>query len=159
MTMIEKLPDDMRPERYGNLNQVIDYFCTEHAQRPAFTSLGHSLSYAEVDELSRRFAHYLITQTTLKPGDRIAIQIPNLLQFPIAFYGAVRAGLIVVNTNPLYTAQEMAHQFKDSGVKAIVILSAAHGPAHPDRPFSGVRGQKRGHYALWSPGGRQEPTE
>lgn len=122
--MIEKLTDDLRPEKYSSLTQVIDYFCKEHADLPAFTCFGETLSYAEVDDLSNRFAHYLITGTALKPGDKIAIQLPNLLQFPVVFYGAIRAGLVVVNTNPLYTAQEMAHQFKDSGVKAIVILSA-----------------------------------
>ena len=123
MAMIEKLHNDLNPEKFSKLSQVIDNFCSEHAQLPAFTCLGRTLDYSEVNELSDRFAHYLITQTSLKPGDRIAIQLPNILQFPIAFFGATRAGLIVVNTNPLYTAQEMAHQFKDSGVKGIVILS------------------------------------
>ena len=123
MTMIEKLSADLRAEKFSKLSQVIDNFCSEHAQLPAFTCLGRTLSYSEVNELSDRFAYYLVTQTNLKPGDRIAIQLPNILQFPIAFYGATRAGLVVVNTNPLYTAQEMAHQFKDSGVKGILILS------------------------------------
>lgn len=123
MTMIEKLSADLRAEKFSKLSQVIDNFCSEHSQLPAFTCLGRTLSYSEVNELSDRFAYYLVTQTNLKPGDRIAIQLPNILQFPIAFYGATRAGLVVVNTNPLYTAQEMAHQFKDSGVKGILILS------------------------------------
>ena len=123
MTMIEKLSDDLRPEKFSKLSQVVDNFCREHAQLPAFTCFGRTLDYSEVDELSDRFAHYLISQTSLKPGDRIAIQLPNILQFPIAFYGATRAGLVVVNTNPLYTVQEMAHQLKDSSVKGIVILS------------------------------------
>lgn len=123
MTMIERLSADLRAEKFSKLSQVIDNFCSEHAQLPAFTCIGRTLSYSEVNELSDRFAYYLVTQTDLKPGDRIAIQLPNILQFPIAFYGATRAGLVVVNTNPLYTAQEMAHQFKDSGVKGILILS------------------------------------
>lgn len=122
-TMIEKLPVELSTDRFSSLQQVIETFCQEHADLPAFTCFGKTLSYGEVDELSDRFAHYLITQTNLQPGDRIAIQLPNVLQFPIAFYGAIRAGLVVVNTNPLYTVQEMAHQFKDSRVKAIVILS------------------------------------
>ena len=121
---IERLSEDLRPEKFSTLTEVVDYFCTEHAQLPAYTCLGRTLTYGEVDELSDRFAHYLMTQTNLKPGDRIAIQLPNLLQFPIAFFGATRASLVVVNTNPLYTVQEMAHQFKDSGVKGIVILSS-----------------------------------
>lgn len=121
---IERLSEDLRPEKFSTLTEVVDYFCTEHAQLPAYTCLGRTLTYGEVDELSDRFAHYIMTQTNLKPGDRIAIQLPNLLQFPIAFFGATRASLVVVNTNPLYTVQEMAHQFKDSGVKGIVILSS-----------------------------------
>jgi long-chain acyl-CoA synthetase len=121
--MIEKLTGDLSPDRFNSLSQLIDYVCAEHAALPAFTCFSRTLTYAEIDELSNRFAHYLITQTALKPGDRIAIQLPNILQFPVAFYGAVRAGLVVVNTNPLYTATEMAHQFKNSGVEAIVILS------------------------------------
>ena len=122
--MIESLPDDLRPEKYQSLVGVIDYIANEHSALPAFSCLGRTLSYAEIDDLSSRFASFLQSETELKIGDRIAIQLPNLLQFPIAFYGAVKAGLVVVNTNPLYTATEMAHQFKDSGVKAIVILEA-----------------------------------
>ena len=121
--MTERLADHLRPEKFTSLPQLVRHFCTEHGQRPAFTCFGCTLTYRDVDELSNRFAHYLISQTNLKPGDRIAIQLPNVLQFPVAFYGATRAGLVVVNTNPLYTVTEMAHQFRDSGVKAIVILS------------------------------------
>lgn len=123
MTMTEKLSDELRPEKFSKLSQVIEHFCTENAQSAAFSCFGKTINYAEVHELSNRFAHYLMTQASLKPGDRIAIQLPNILQFPIAFYGATRAGLVVVNTNPLYTVQEMAHQFKDSRVTGIVILS------------------------------------
>ncbi len=121
--MTERLSDNLRPEKFTSLSQLIKHFCTEHEDRPAFTCLGCTLTYRDMDELSNRFAHYLMSQTNLKPGDRIAIQLPNILQFPIVFYGATRAGLVVVNTNPLYTATEMAHQFEDSAVKAIVILS------------------------------------
>jgi len=120
--MTEKLTDDMRSEKYSNLAQLIDTIFETHGSLPAFTCLGRTMSYAQIDDRSRRFANYLLNESGLKPGDRIAIQLPNLLQFPIVFYGAVRAGLVVVNTNPLYTVQEMAHQFKDSGVKGIVIL-------------------------------------
>ena len=122
--MIESLADDLRPENYQSLADVIHYIANEHSALPAFSCLGRTLSYAEIDDLSSRFAFFLQSETELEAGDRIAIQLPNLLQFPIAFYGAAKAGLVVVNTNPLYTATEMAHQFKDSGVKAIVILEA-----------------------------------
>lgn len=122
--MIEPLAEDLRPEKYESINEVIKYMVNEHASLPAFSCLGRTLTYRELDELSSCFASYLQSETNLVVGDRIAIQLPNLLQFPVAFYGAMKAGLIVVNTNPLYTANEMAHQFKDSGVKAIVILES-----------------------------------
>jgi long-chain acyl-CoA synthetase len=85
--------------------------------------MGKTLTFQEIDSLSRDFAAYLQSIPGLKPGDRIAIQLPNLLQFPIALYGALRAGLTVVNTNPLYTEREMEFQFRDSGAKAIVICA------------------------------------
>jgi long-chain acyl-CoA synthetase len=120
--MIETLPQEIRPEKYSSLTDILDYINKTHSRLPAFSCFGKALSYGQVDTLSNRFASLLQSKTTLKPGDRIAIQLPNVLQFPIALYGALKAGLIVVNTNPLYTMNEMAHQFNDSGVKAVVIL-------------------------------------
>lgn len=120
--MIEKLDQDLRPEQFASLVEVLDYVGKEHATLPGFSCFSQTLSYGQVDEFSNRFATMLQNKTSLKPGDRIAIQLPNVLQFPIALYGALKAGLIVVNTNPLYTANEMAHQFNDAGVKAIIIL-------------------------------------
>ncbi|WP_136247551.1 AMP-binding protein [Halomonas borealis] len=105
---------------------VLDVFHTaieRFADKPAFTCMGQTLSYRELDRLSGDFAAWLQHETALEPGDRIAIQLPNLLQFPVAVFGALRAGLVVVNTNPLYTEREMAHQFKDSGARAIIILA------------------------------------
>ena len=122
--MIERLPEVLRPEQYKSLTDVYDYVAREHGERDAYYCLGKTLSYCDIDRLSTRFAAYLQQSGNLQPGDRIAIQLPNLLQFPVVLMGAVKAGLIVVNTNPLYTAKEMAHQFSDSGAKAIVILSA-----------------------------------
>ena len=122
--MIETLAEDLRPEKYNSLNEVIEHMFDDHASLPAFTCFGRTLTYGEVDELSSCFANYLQTETNLEVGDRIAIQLPNLLQFPVVFYGAIKAGLVAVNTNPLYTAKEMEYQFKDSGVKAIVILES-----------------------------------
>ena len=122
--MIETLAEDLRPEKYNSLNEVIEHMFDDHASLPAFTCFGRTLTYGEVDELSSCFANYLQAETNLEVGDRIAIQLPNLLQFPVVFYGAIKAGLVAVNTNPLYTAKEMEYQFKDSGVKAIVILES-----------------------------------
>src|SRR5690606_16540154 len=97
--------------------------CKTFANCPAFSNLGVTLSYADLERYSAAFAAWLQNHTDLKPGDRIAVQMPNLLQYPIAVFGALRAGLIVVNTNPLYTAREMRHQFKDSGARALVYLN------------------------------------
>ena len=109
-------------DQYPSVLSVINQFLRENGARPAFTGIGHTLTFSEIDEYSRQFAAYLQEFTDLQPGDRIAIQMPNILQYPIAVYGALRAGLVVVNTNPLYTAREMLHQFKDSGAKALVFL-------------------------------------
>ena len=89
----------------------------------AFENFGTTLTYSELDDLSNQFASYLLNDLKLQKGDRIAIQLPNLLQYPIALFGSLKAGLIVVNTNPLYTPREMKHQFVDSGAKAIVVLN------------------------------------
>jgi long-chain acyl-CoA synthetase len=117
------VPAAIDADAYKNIPEVFDEACKKFAALPAFTNMGHSISYAELDELSLRFASYLIQDCELKPGDRFAIQLPNVLQYPVALFGALRAGLIVVNTNPLYTEREMQHQYKDSGAKAIVILA------------------------------------
>ena len=122
--MKEKLSDDLSPQNYESLSGVIDYIAREHGSLSAYTCLGVTLTYSEVDDLSNRFAKYLQTETELKAGDKIAIQLLNLLQFPVVLFGAIKAGLIVVTTNPLYTSKEMKHQFKDSGVKAVVILES-----------------------------------
>ncbi|MGO3030505.1 long-chain-fatty-acid--CoA ligase FadD2 [Pseudomonas helleri] len=107
-------------------NSVVDVFersCKKFADRPAFSNLGVTLTYAELDRHSAAFAGYLQQHTNLVPGDRIAVQMPNILQYPIAVFGALRAGLVVVNTNPLYTSREMRHQFKSAGIRALVYLN------------------------------------
>jgi long-chain acyl-CoA synthetase len=88
----------------------------------AITCLGHSLTYGQVDELSTAFACFLHHQLKLEPGEKLAIQLPNLLQYPVAVLGAIKAGIVIVNTNPLYTARELRHQLKDSGARAILVL-------------------------------------
>ena len=122
-----KYPQGVRPEidteQYKTLVDLLEDSFKKYSNAPAFENMGKVLSYAEIDKLSADFASYLQNVAGLKKGDRIAIQMPNLLQFPVAMFGALRAGLTVVNTNPLYTAREMEHQFKDSGATAIVIVS------------------------------------
>mgnify|MGYP001246102699 CR=1 FL=1 len=124
--------DDKRPNgvpttidtaQYSSIIDVFQQACAKHGDRPAFSNMGVTLSYADLDRYSAAFAAYLQQHTNLQPGDRIAVQMPNVLQFPIAVYGAMRAGLVVVNTNPLYTAREMRHQFKDSGARALIFMN------------------------------------
>ncbi|SDL44358.1 long-chain acyl-CoA synthetase [Franzmannia pantelleriensis] len=112
-----------RLDDYASVMDVFKISARKFADKPAFTCMGQTLTYAELDRQSQAFAAWLQHETGLEPGDRIAIQLPNVLQFPVAVFGAMRAGLVVVNTNPLYTEREMAHQFKDSGAKAILILA------------------------------------
>ena len=116
------VPEQINIDEYASVAAVIDQALTNFADRPAFTNFGKTLSYREIDEASRQFAGYLTGVLKLGKGDRIAIMLPNVLQYPIALFGALRAGLVVVNTNPMYTARELKHQLEDSGAKAIVVL-------------------------------------
>ncbi|MFT5593546.1 MAG: long-chain acyl-CoA synthetase [Oceanicoccus sp.] len=125
----EGLPATVDVDKYKSVVDVFNHSVKKYAERPAFTALGQTLSYADVDRLSADFAAYLQNNTGLQKGDRIAVQLPNLLQYPIVVFGAMRAGLIVVNTNPLYTEREMEHQFNDSGAKALVVLAQMAGKA------------------------------
>lgn len=105
------------------LAEVFSESCKSFADKNAFTCMDRTLTYADLDRLSGRFAAYLQQHTALKPGDRIAVQLPNILQYPVVVFGALRAGMVVVNTNPLYTAHEIKHQLNDSGAKALVVLA------------------------------------
>ncbi|MDO8344497.1 MAG: AMP-binding protein [Cellvibrio sp.] len=105
------------------LVEVFSESCKKFADKNAFTCMDRTLTYADLDRLSGRFAAYLQQHTALKPGDRIAVQLPNILQYPVVIFGALRAGMVVVNTNPLYTAHEIKHQLNDSGAKALVVLA------------------------------------
>lgn len=110
-------------DQYDSVLTMFDAALEKYANRPVFSSLGCTLTLQEVDRLSRRFAAFLQQQPQLQRGDRIAIQLPNLIQYPVALFGAMRAGLIVVNTNPLYSAPEIEHQLNDAGAKALVVLA------------------------------------
>ena len=123
----EKYPDGISPVigdvSYSSILDVLDVACEKFQHKPAFSNLGKTITYSELNALSDRFAAWLQHETDLVPGDRIAVQLPNLMQFPVVVFGAMKAGLIVVNTNPLYTEREMEHQFNDSGAKALVVLA------------------------------------
>ena len=114
---------EINPDEFPNIQAVLKQSCQRFADKPAFSNLGKTITYGELYALSGAFAAWLQQHTDLKPGDRIAVQLPNVLQYPVAVFGAMRAGLIVVTTNPLYTAREMEHQFNDSGAKALVCLA------------------------------------
>ncbi len=117
------VPHEIELDQFESVVHLFEDSCKKYSQRVAFENMGARLTYQQLDSLSRDFAAFLQKDLGLKKGERIAIQMPNLLQFPIAFFGALRAGLIVVNTNPLYTPREMEHQFRDSGATAIVIVA------------------------------------
>jgi long-chain acyl-CoA synthetase len=117
----EGVPHEINPDIYESAVDLLEQSFRKFADKPCFSNLGMTLTFRQIDRLSRNFAAYLQSLPHLHKGDRIAIQLPNILQFPIAMFGALRAGFTVVNTNPLYTPREMEFQFRDSGVKAIII--------------------------------------
>lgn len=117
------VPHHIESNNYQQIIDVFDESVKNFKDKVAFSNMNVDMTYNELDRLSGDFASFLQNELGLKKGDRIAIQMPNVLQFPVALFGAFRAGLVVVNTNPLYTAKEMQHQFKDSGAQAIVILA------------------------------------
>lgn len=117
------VPAEVNTNQFKSLVEYMETSFKNYANLPAFKNLGCTLTYAEVDQKSRDFAAYLQHELGLKKGDRFAIMMPNLLQYIIAMFGALRVGLVIVNVNPLYTTRELAHQLKDSGAKAILVLS------------------------------------
>jgi len=116
------VPADIDPDAYPSLKEAIEEAFSSYRTQPAFTNMGATLTYAQLDELSRAFAAWLQHKSGLVRGDRVALMMPNILQYPVALFGVLRAGMVVVNTNPLYTPRELEHQLKDSGAKAIVIV-------------------------------------
>jgi long-chain acyl-CoA synthetase len=115
------VPADIDPSEYASLVAVFDRAVQQFAARPAFHSMGRTISYSELERLSREFGAWLQAKG-LGRGARVAIMLPNCLQYPVAMFGTLRAGCTVVNVNPLYTARELEHQLRDSGAEAIVIL-------------------------------------
>lgn len=117
------VPEEIDPDAYPSLTHLLDESCSRFADKPAFSNMGKTITYSELDESSKAFAAYLQHAMGLKKGDRVAIMMPNLLQYPVALFAVLRAGGTVVNVNPLYTPRELAHQLKDSGAKIILILA------------------------------------
>ena len=119
----EGMPETIDPEHYNSLLEVFEKSFTDYKDLPAFTNMGKTLSYDEIDTATQRVASYIQNDLGLKKGDKVAVMMPNLLQTPIAILGILRAGCVVVNVNPLYTVRELEHQLKDSDASAIFILA------------------------------------
>ncbi|ELY6086176.1 long-chain-fatty-acid--CoA ligase FadD [Cronobacter sakazakii] len=117
------VPAEINPDRYHSLVDLFEQSCTRYADQPAFTNMGEVMTFRKLEERSRAFAAWLQQGLGLQKGDRVALMMPNLLQYPVALFGILRAGMIVVNVNPLYTPRELEHQLNDSGASAIVIVS------------------------------------
>ena len=133
------VPFTIDVEAYDSVLDVFHESCKRFGDKPAFSNMGRTISYRELDQYSAAFAAFLQNETDLEPGDRIAVQMPNLLQYPVAVFGAMRAGLVVVNTNPLYTTREMTHQFNDSGAKALVALANFGNLVQEVVPHTGIK--------------------
>lgn len=116
------VPHQIDLSEFNSIVEILDRSVDRHADRPAFSNMGRTITYRQLDEYSAALAGYLGGKLKLERGDRIALMMPNVLQYPIAIFAALRAGLTVVNTNPLYTARELKHQLKDSGARAIIVM-------------------------------------
>jgi long-chain acyl-CoA synthetase len=118
----KNIPATINVDEFPSIVSVLKNACDKYSERPAFANFGKTISYADVDRLSTQFANYLLHDLKLKKGDRVALMMPNILQYPVAIFGVLRAGLTVVNTNPMYTSRELKHQLIDSGAKVIVVM-------------------------------------
>jgi long-chain acyl-CoA synthetase len=116
------VPAEIDIQQFSSLADMLAISCKRFADLPAYRSMGSSMSFREIDDASRAFATWLQKTANLRRGDRVALMMPNLLQYPVALFGILRAGMVVVNVNPLYTPRELEHQLKDAGVRAIVVL-------------------------------------
>ena len=133
------VPFEIDTAVYGSVNEVFLEACRKYADLPAVSNMGKTLTYRELDRLTAAFAAWIQNETDLQPGDRIALQMPNILQYPVAVFGAMRAGLVIVNTNPLYTEREMLHQFNDSGAKALLVVSNFCDKVEKVLPQTGIK--------------------
>ncbi|MEJ8852190.1 AMP-binding protein [Variovorax rhizosphaerae] len=119
------VPAEINPDAYGSVTELVEQAMKKYASKTAFVSFGQKLSFADVDRLTAQFASYLQREIGVKKGDRIAVMMPNLAAFPIAFFGMARLGAVQVNVNPLYTPRELAHQLKDAGVKTVIVFNGS----------------------------------
>ena len=107
------VPHEIDSSQYSSLVELFKESCARYAKKPSYFNMGHGITYAKLEQLSRDFAAYL-QQLSLEKGSRVAIMLPNVLQYPVALFGILRAGYVVVNTNPLYTTDEVIHQLNDA---------------------------------------------
>ena len=117
----EGVPHTFSGSKYENLGAFLEDMFARHADRPAFSNFRRTLTYRDIAERARAFAAFLQNELGYKPGDRLALMMPNILQYPICLYGCMLAGVVAVNVNPLYTTRELEHQLNDSGVRGIVL--------------------------------------
>ena len=117
------VPEEIDPNVYPSLVELLESSFEKYADKVAYQNMNSNLTFRELDHSSKKFAAYLQSELGLQKGDRVALMMPNLLQYPVALFGILRAGLTAVNTNPLYTAEEVTHQLNDSGAKAVVVLA------------------------------------
>src|SRR5215469_5036142 len=118
-----RIPPEINPDAHGSVVEMLEDAMKRYADKPAFRSFGHTLTYADTDRLSRCFAAYLQRELGVKKGECIAVMLPNIPAFPLAMLGILRAGAVQVNVNPLYTPHELEHQLNDAGVEIIVIFT------------------------------------
>ncbi|MEM7705719.1 MAG: AMP-binding protein [Pseudomonadota bacterium] len=135
----EGVPEFIDISEFNSIVDVLEQTVAKFADRPAYSNMGKTLSYRDLDRLSSQFGAYLKHELGLQPGERMAIMMPNLLQYPIVLFGALRAGLTVVNTNPLYTARELKHQLNDSGAVAVLALENFAATLEKVVPETGVK--------------------
>lgn len=135
----EVIPAEINADAYSSVLTVFHESCQRFADKPAFSNMGRMITYREIDKLSAQFAAYLQSLPDLNKGDRVAVQLPNILQYPIVIFGIIRAGFIVVNTNPMYTLREMEHQFNDADAKVVICLSTTAHTVQEVLPHTAVK--------------------
>jgi long-chain acyl-CoA synthetase len=133
------VPAEVNLDQFNSLNDLFKWICGRYGELPAFTNQGATISWNRLDVLSRNFAAYLQQTAGLGKGDRVAIMLPNLLQYPVALFGAFRAGCVVVNVNPQYTARELQHQLADCGASAIIVLDNFAHTLEQVQPLTSIR--------------------